>query len=166
MLNYLKSGECKFYENDAGLLMLVKNGEDMGRVAVQRMFPLHNEYTYLSVRKENYLRSDEDSEIGIIRDLSEFDARQREIVKKELRMRYFVPKIVSIKSVKEEFGSTVWETETTAGQHGFTVTDMGTNVVNLGNNRVLLIDVYGGRYEIPDVSKIGDKAMKVLEIWL
>lgn len=162
---FLKSEECVFYENAAGLIMLKYKGADVGRVAVLRMFPLQCEDGFLSVRRESYSADDCENEIGIIRTLDEFSREQRAIIEKELAARYFIPQITAVESVKEEFGNTVWETQTTAGRCGFTVKDMGTNVCN-HSGRVILTDVYGARYEIPDVTKIGDKALRVLEVWL
>ena len=83
-----------------------------------------------------------------------------------MKKRYFIPEIVSVSDVKEEFGSAAWKTVTTAGERDFTMTDLGTNVRSLGQNRVMLTDVYGNRYYIPDITKTEDKVQKVLEIWI
>ena len=87
-------------------------------------------------------------------------------MRKELQRRYFIPDITKVDEVKDEFGHTMWKTQTTAGAREFTVTDMSSNVFNLGNNKIMLVDVYGNRYYIPDITKLDDKTMKVLEIWI
>ena len=84
----------------------------------------------------------------------------------ELEKRYFVPEIVKVKNAKEEFGHTYWEVETTAGDRQFTTFDMSSSLIRLSENSVMLIDVDGSRYIIPDLKKADDKAMKVLDIWL
>lgn len=165
-IEYITPAELSFQQNDSKLITAKVNGEDRGRVAVLRMFPFEYEEEYLCVRCENYSRADKEAEIGIIRKLSDFSPEQVKIVRDELQKRYFIPEILKVNEVKEEFGHTMWETETSAGAREFTVTDMSSNVLNLGNGRIILVDVYGNRYCIPDIIKADDKTMKILEIWI
>ena len=165
-IEYLNPGEISFRLTETGLISANYKGEDIGRVAVLRMFPFEYETEYLCVRSENYMRRDKENEIGIIRYLSDFSYEQQKIVESELNKRYFVPEIVKVNEVKEEFGHTMWKTVTSAGEREFSVTDMSSNVINLGNNKIMLIDVYGNRYYIPDITKTDDKTLKILEIWI
>lgn len=165
-IEYITPSEIFFSENESGLITAKVGNDDAKRVAVLRMFPFDYTEEYLCIRYENYIRSDKESEIGIIRSLSEFSEEQIAIVRRELEKRYFVPEIIKVNEVKDEFGHTRWKTETTAGEREFTVTDMSNNVINLGNNRVMLVDVYGNRYCFSDITKTDDKTMKILEIWI
>ncbi len=165
-IEYLKPEELSFCLNESGLIMATYKGENMGRVAVLRMFPFEYEEEYLCVRCESYKRTDKENEIGIIRSLAVFPHEQQNIVRDELNKRYFVPDIIKVNEVKDEFGHTMWKTETTAGEREFTVNDMSSNVINLGKNRIMLVDVYGNRYYIPDITKTDDKTLKILEIWI
>lgn len=165
-IEYLTPGMISFSENESGLIMATVDGKNAERVAVLRMFPFDYTEEYLCVRYENYSRNDKETEIGIIRRLSDFSEEQAEIVRRELEKRYFIPEVIKVNEVKDEFGSTMWKTETTAGEREFTVTDMSSNVFNLGNNKIMLTDVYGNRYYIPDITKTDDKTMKILEIWI
>ena len=150
----------------SSLLFLKYKGEDLGRVSIIRMFPFKYEEEYIVIRQENYSRHDKENEIGILRKVSQLPENQASLVRKELEKRYFIPEIISVSDVKEEFGSATWKTVTTAGEREFTMTDLGTNVRGLGANRVMLTDVYGNRYYIPDITKADDKTQKVLEIWI
>ena len=165
-ITYINPDDLDFYTSDTSLLFLRYKGEDLGRVSLIRMFPFKFEEEYIVVRQENYSRHDKETEIGIIRALSELTKAQASIVREELKKRYFIPEIVSVSDVKEEFGSAAWKTVTTAGERDFTMTDLGTNVRSLGHNRVMLTDVYGNRYYIPYITKTEDKVQKVLEIWI
>lgn len=165
-LNYINPSDLFFYLSDGDLLYLKFKGEETGRVAVVRMFPFQYEEEYIALRCENYSRHDKENEIGILRSLTELSESQAQLVREELAKRYFIPDILNVYDVKEEFGNTTWKTDTTAGKREFTVTDMGTNVRHLGNNRIMLTDVYGNRYYIPDITKADDKTLKVLEIWI
>lgn len=165
-VRYLTKDDIVFYETEGKLIGAVVDGIDCGRVNVLRLFPLHRKDTFLSVRRMAEGHRDRNTELGIIEDLKQFDKEQKEMVERELDKRYFVPKIKKIISVKEEFGHTYWETVTDAGDRSFTTFDMSTSLIKTGDNSVILIDVDGSRYEIEDIKNIGDKAMKILGIWL
>ena len=165
-INYINPGDLEFYTSDTSLLFLKYKGEDIGRVSIIRMFPFRFDEEYIVIRQENYSRKDKENEIGILRYVKDLSEEQAQIVRTELKKRYFIPDIISVSEVKEEFGSAIWKTQTSAGARDFTMSDLGTNVRNLGNNRIMLTDVYGNRYYIPDITKIEDKAQKVLEIWI
>ena len=165
-INYINPNDIEFYTSDTTLLFLRYKGEDIGRVSVIRMFPFEYEEEYIVIRQENYSRADEESEIGILRAVSDLPENQATLLRAELKKRYFIPEILSVSEVKEEFGSAIWKTVTSAGEREFTMTDLGSNVRGLGNNKVMLTDVYGNRYYIPDITKADDKTQKILEIWI
>lgn len=165
-INYLSPKECEFYKTEGGLLGLRLRGEDLGRVALLRMFPLRKPDKFISVRRENRERADSRKEYGVIEDICGFDGEQRKLIDEELSRRYFVPEITKVTTVKEEYGHTYWTVETTAGERSFTVFDMNSNLIKLGGDRVMIIDVDGNRYVFPDVNKIGEKALRLVEIWL
>lgn len=166
ILNFIDVKDVFFYLSEGGLLCLKYKGEDIGRVAVLRMFPFQYEEEFIAIRLENYSRHDIETEIGILRDLKELTEEQTKLIRQELKKRYFMPDILEVYSVKEEFGNTSWSVNTNAGKREFTVTDMSSNIRNLGNNKIMLTDVYGNRYYIQNVYKLDDKALKVLEIWI
>lgn len=165
-VRYLTSKDIQFYETEGKLLGAVVDGRDAGRCDILRLFPLHQAEKYLSVRRQAEGNRDRNTEIGIIEDLAIFPEKEQALLREDLAKRYFVPEIVKVKSAKEEFGHTYWETVTTAGDRNFTTFDMSTSLVRINENSILLIDVDGSRYLIPDIKKVGDKAMKVLDIWL
>lgn len=165
-INYLTNEDCEFYKTEGGLLGLKVKGEDLGRVALLRMFPLKKPDKFISVRRENRRRTDGRKEYGVIEDIAAFDEKSRELIMEELNRRYFVPEITKVVSVKEEYGHTYWNVETDAGERSFTVFDMNSNLFRLSGDRVMIIDVDGNRFVFPDVTKIGEKALRLVEIWL
>lgn len=166
ILNFLNAEDLRFHISEGDLLMLSYKGEEAVRVAVLRMFPFQFEDEYISVRKEDYSRLDKEREIGIIRHLDDLDATQAQILREELKKRYFVPEIIEVEEAKDEIGHTSWKVVTSAGKREFTVTDMNVNVKKLPDGKIMLTDVYGNRYSISDLSRLGDKVMKILEIWI
>ena len=163
---FLNPEDITFSLNDSGLIMASVDGMEPRRCAVLRMFPFKYENEYLSVRYETYTRLDKEEEIGIIRRLSDFSENQVKIILTELEKRYFTPSVTEVIEVKEEYGHTLWKVKTTAGEREFTVTDMSSNIINLGQNKIMLVDVYANRYYIPDVTRVDEKTAKVIEIWI
>lgn len=165
-LSFINPRDVFFYLSDGGLLCLKFKGEDLGRVAVLRMFPFQFEEEFITIRSENYSRSDTETEVGILRNINELSEEQLNIIRTELQKRYFIPDILEVYNVKEEFGNTSWSVNTSSGKREFTMTDMSSNVRNLGNNKVLLTDVYGSRYYIQNAYELDEKTLKILEIWI
>lgn len=165
-VRYLTQEDITFYETEGKMLAARLDGKDVGRVDVLRLFPLHEKERFISVRKKAESFRDKNTELGIIENLSLFAEKERELIAEELQKRYFVPEITKVKNAKEEFGHTYWETETTAGERNFTTFDMSSSLVRIDKNSVMLIDVDGSRYLIPDLKKADEKAMKILDIWL
>lgn len=165
-VRYLTKDNIEFYETKGELLGAKVDGKDIGRVDVLRLFPLHMKDKFLSVRRQAETNRDRNTEVGIIEDMAPFSEEQKEMLGKDLDKRYFVPEILKVISVKEEFGHTYWETQTSAGERSFTTFDMNSSLIKTGENSVILIDVDGSRYQISDIKKAGDKALKILDIWM
>lgn len=155
---YITNENTKFYKTEGGFLGMIKDGNDLGKVSAYRMFPLTSTDRFISIRDKDM------KELGIIDDLT--DLKDCESVKEELSRRYFVPEITSVLSVKEEFSYTYWDTETTSGHRKFTIFDMNNSLIPLNDFSIMLIDVDGNRYKIPDIRVLGEKALKFIDIWL
>lgn len=166
MLNYIIADDVNFYISDGGLLCLNYKGEDRGRVCVKRLFPFQYPDEFISVAPENHTGKDFENEIGIIRNINELSSEQVELLQKELKKRYFMPDIIEIESIKENPGNIHFCVVTNAGKCEFCVTDMGSNIKLIGKDKVMLADVYGNRYCIPDISMLKDNELKILEIWI
>ncbi len=118
------------------------------RVAVRRILPLSNPDHYIS------LGVGEEVEIGIIADPTQLDSESLKILREELDKRYFTPIIRKIHRVKERFGIHEWEVETSRGRITFSVQGLHQNVRQFPPARLLVTDVRGNRYDIPDYHKL------------
>ena len=166
ILNFINPDDYEFYISDGRLLCLKYKKQNVGRVSVKRMFPFQFPDEYIAVCSENYNRKDSENEIGIIRDMNLLRDDQIAILKRELHKRYFIPDVIKVESIKEEYGNITFVAETTAGRREFNITDPGSNIKNIGMDKLLLTDVYGNRYYIPDINAVDEKTMKILEIWI
>lgn len=159
-IELLQPEACKFSFNDNGFLMFCLNGEQKGRVKLVRSYPYSLENEYICVHTLD------DKELGIIRDLNELDEVSCESACKELKNRYFCPTVTTVKSVKERMGNFYFETIIDGSKKSFTVRDITKNLRFAGENTLLIFDMDGNRYVIPDFQSIEEKSRRLLEPYL
>lgn len=165
MLNIhsLNKQNCSFCETDGGFISLDYNGMKYENVNIIRTFPFTEPFCYLSVRKSEGKKN----EIGIINNLNkDFDEETVAIISKQLNVRYFMPTIEHITSVKEENRFVVFKVKTNHGNMEFSIQSNGNHFSYLSDTRILITDLEGNRYEIPDIEKLSPKDLKKLDLYL
>lgn len=176
-LIYLDEKNAKFYDKDGFLALeafipekseydLEDEGEktfewrDLGRVFLQRAFPFNNPSKYISViDADGY-------EYGMIKDLEDFHGDTRVLLEKALDRRYFMPEILKINSIKEQFGFSFWKVTTDRGEAEFTVKDTYKSIIKLGEELVVILDSNDSRYVIKNVSTLDPSSFKKIELYL
>ncbi|MBC8102493.1 MAG: DUF1854 domain-containing protein [Cytophagales bacterium] len=127
------------------------------RVQIARAFPLSKPDEYIG------LRDAADKDVGTLATLVGLDAESRRIVDEELLRRYFLPVILLVHDVKEEFGTTTWDVDTDKGRKTFIVQNLRESVWEMvPNQRAIITDKDGLRYEFPDVARLDAKSYNVL----
>jgi hypothetical protein len=104
-----------------------------------------------------------DKEIAFISDPNELDTDSLEAVNEELRRRYLTTEVRSITHAKVEFGATYWNVETDRGHRDFVTQSLQENAQWLAENHLVLNDVDGNRFEIPDVTKLDARSRTYIE---
>ena len=99
----------------------------------------------------------------MIDDLSEVDADTRALIEEELEKRYLTSIVKEVISIRAEYGTSYWEVETDRGNRDFVVQNVSENAQWPGARRLLLIDVDGNRFEIPDLDTLDDRSRKLVE---
>ena len=150
--------ETKFYRNESGFIGMKHNEKDYPRVNIIKSFPLSNENKYISVC------DCENTEIGIIPDINDFPEETRALFAEDIKRRYFLPEITAIENLKQEFGYVYWRVETDAGSKKFITTKDASAIISLKNNRILLIDLDGNRYNISDYTNLDGKSFKLIQL--
>ena len=105
-------------------------------------------------------------EIGIIRRVQDFEGEANELLVGELNRRYYSPVIESILHVKERYGFSYWKVRTQEGEVSFTLQDTFRSIIRAEENRVILMDVDGNRFQIPNVEALDRKSYKKIELYL
>ena len=85
------------------------------------------------------------------------------LVSNELTHRYLNGKVLKIHEAKEELGATYWSVETDRGHKEFVTQSLQENAQWLGPRQLLIIDVDGNRFEVPDVDALDPQSKKLLD---
>jgi len=159
-ITFLDAKKCRFSFNQNGFLVLSVDGENKGRVKLIRSYPYSLTDEYICVHDID------DNEIGIVRDLKDLDEESKNSANKELQNRYYCPTVTAVKSIKERMGHFYFETVIDGKDKSFTVRDLTRNLRFANENTLLIFDVDGNRYIIPDHEKIEQKSRRLLEPYL
>ncbi len=159
-LNFLNGEKCSFSFNQNNFLIMTLDGENKGRVKLIRAYPYSLTEEYICVHDL------EDNEIGIIRTLGELDDASKEACIKELENRYYCPSVTTVKKIKERMGHFYFETIIDGKEKKFTVRDITRNLRYASENTLLIFDMDGNRYIIPEFEKIEEKSKRLLEPYL
>ncbi|NKB71801.1 MAG: DUF1854 domain-containing protein [Candidatus Latescibacteria bacterium] len=127
------------------------------KVKIVRAAPLSHPERYIC------LLDAKDEEICMIDNLKELADEARTIVGEELDLRYLTSTIERIESVRNEFGTSYWDVQTNRGQREFVVQNVAENAQWLGDYRLLLVDVDGNRFEIPDMQALDKKSLGLID---
>ncbi|MBQ2735148.1 MAG: DUF1854 domain-containing protein [Clostridia bacterium] len=140
--------------------LYIRYEEREERAFLCREFPFEMLWEFISVLDENQ------QEIGIVRRIDAFEGEMRELLVNELNRRYYSPVIEAILQVKERYGFSYWKVRTQEGTVSFTLHDTFRSIVRADGNRLILLDVDGNRFEIPNAEALDRKSYKKIELYL
>ena len=147
------------FERRNGLLWLTLEGKE-SRVSLRRDFPFEELWSFISVVGTG------ETEIGMIRSVGDFSGETETLLREELERRYYSPVIRKIHSLKERYGFSYWKVETAEGDMEFTLHDTYKSLIRVDAKRVVILDVDGNRFEIPDLSALDRRSYRKIELYL
>lgn len=158
----LTKENCSFSKTDGGFITAMVDGEEQGRVDIIRTFPLTDPDRLLSVR----LPDKKMTELGIIENINDFDDKTKRILLHQLSLRYYMPKILSIVNIKEEYGFTYWTVVTDKGKAKFASSSGSSGSVIPHGKGVIIKDSNENRYILEDLSTLSSKEQKKIDLYL
>lgn len=168
-LRFLTDENAKFSRTPGGFVSLeIPNGEDgkpekYDRIRVVRSFPFTSPNTYISIRTTE----EKSREIGIIKDITKDVSKEtRKMLEEQMNLRYFTPIITKINDIKEEYGHAYWDVDTNEGPCRFVIYMNSSSVVSLSDVRLMVTDLDGNRFEIPDYTRLSAGELKKLDLFL
>ena len=151
-IRFLTPDICRIHLGNLGALhVTVKSEGIFGGLYTAYAFPVAYPNGYISIVQTS---GDQDLEIGVIRDLSEFPESDAALVREALRRRYFVHTISKLKSIGMKYNMLFLEVSTDKGDASFFMRWTQDRAVDYGQTGKVLIDVDGNRYLIPDLEAL------------
>ena len=147
---YIDKYTGKLEKTDMYLVRLIKkDGSIIEDLEPRRLVPLTNHNMYIT------LLDSEEKEIGFVRDIAELDEESVKALDECFSEYYMIPKIQSVVSVEDKFGTLKWTVDTNHGRVIFGIRNRHNDIKKLHpTNRVIIRDANDNRYEIQDVSKL------------
>lgn len=161
-MRFLDDSNASFQRTKGGFLSLKTPDKEYDRVGVYLTFPLTDAEEFISIREAD----EKAKEIGLIRSLKDLSHDAQEMVREQIRLRYFLPVIRKVMDVKDEYGYAYWNVQTDFGVCRFTTHMGGDAVVNLGEARYQITDIDGNRYELPDLYALTVMERKKLDLFI
>ena len=161
-LRYITKENATFSRTPGGFVMLIYKDKTYDRVGVYRTFPVTQPEEFISIREAN----EKAREIGVVEKLSDLDPEQAKMLKEQLDLRYFTPEITKVFDIKTEYGYGYFHVMTTYGECRFTIHNGGSSVVSLTDTRIIITDLDGNRFEVPDIMKLTVAERKKLDLFI
>ena len=161
-LRYLTKENAKFERTPGGFVKLTYKDKTYDRVGVYRTFPVTMPDEFISIREAD----EKAREIGVVEKLSALEPETAKMLKEQLELRYFTPEITKIFDIKTEYGYGYFHVMTTYGECKFTIHNGGSSVISLTDTRIVINDLDGNRFEIPDITKLTVAERKKLDLFI
>ena len=159
----LNSSNSKFSKTTGGELCLEYEGIHYQHTELVETFPYTDRYSFISVRN----CEERNKEIGMIVDLDkDFGPEAGALIKEHLNLRYHMPVIEHILQAKETGGLTHFTVQTDCGETHFSLKANTSHVTAFTNKRLIIQDLEGNRFEIPDKYKLSAKELKRLDVFM
>ncbi len=123
-----------------------------------RSFPLTNENHYISILKDDRERE----EVCLIEDIEQLTDKSRQVLDQALAKVYYRPIITHLLSIKRRSGGiSVWKVDTDKGAVTLDLRRRDS-ITDYDNGHLLITDIDGNRYEIPNYYEMDEKSMKLI----
>ena len=104
---------------------------------------------------------------GWIYNIEDFADNDKALLIQEIERKYYSPTIKEIHGLKERYGFSYWKVTVEDGREiNFTMQDTFKNIIRIGDDRAMLIDVDGNRYTIKSITDLDRKSYRKIELYL
>ena len=103
------------------------------------------------------LKSKDGNELGMIQNIIDLDLNSRKALTGKIERIYAICKIIQINDINPP----IWDVEIEQGERVFEAKNIQQGIGLLNPGRVVIWDIYGNRYEIPDYRRL-DPCSRVL----
>ncbi len=146
-ITYFDPKELQFFYDDGTTIHFEYRDKVYHNVSIFRTFPFSRPYEYISIW-------DGDTELGVIKSVEQLNAESVTVLKRELHVRYVVPEVKKILSIKEEPGLWIFELDTDRGPLKLIMRNIHEHLDLLPPNRIIITDMDGKRCEITSYKEL------------
>lgn len=118
--------------------------------------PLSRPETYLS------LLDGKGQEIATLPDPNVLPPESLAAAREELRRRYLTATVSAVTHAKQEFGATYWSLQTDRGPRECVTQNLQENAIWLSPSHLLLLDVDGNRFELPNIAQMDEQSRRYI----
>jgi hypothetical protein len=146
--------------NPDGTLALRCGRQTWKRVRVRLGRPLYKPHEFATVFEEPK------GEVALIVGLDRLSPQSRQVLEDHLRRHDLTATIRKVTRLHHQFGSAFWEVETDKGLRQFVIRGTTEHVRWLDDDRMLITDVHGNRFEIPSLSALDRRSQTLISLIL
>ena len=149
-----------FKEPPWQLRMTIEDDRSYLKIKVVRAAPLSHPDDYICFLDAK------DEVICMVDSIREIQEAARGFAQEDLDRRYLTAQVLRIRAIRMDFGVSYWDVETDRGQREFVAKDVAENAQWMGDNRLLILDVDGNRFEIRDLAGLDKKSLGLIDLVL
>lgn len=123
-----------------------------------RVFPLSQRQQYVSILDPK------NKEVCLLEDVDRLDPASRALLDEALADYYRLNRVLRVYSFRSEYRTSYWEVETERGRRDFVVKTGSDTWMRPSEHELLLVDVDGNRFHIPDLRALDPQSNKALRL--
>ncbi|MCM3632715.1 MULTISPECIES: DUF1854 domain-containing protein [Paenibacillus] len=155
-IRMLSSEELYVYRGEGGVLQGIVDGKTYHELLIFLTFPMRYTSEYVSIRTKD------GNELGIVRSLAGLDRDSAAVLKEEIELRYFLPRVTKIESIKQRSDLWFWELQTHLGSIRIIMRNLHDHIQFPGGDRILLSDLDGRRCDIVNWRQLDAHSQRLL----
>jgi hypothetical protein len=103
-------------------------------------------------------------ELAVVEGLESLDAASKKALQRSLRLRSLNAKVTAVTALAHQYGAVHCRVETDRGPREFVIKGLTENVRWLSDTRIIITDVDGNRFEIPDMAALDEASRELLDL--
>ncbi|MBI3947199.1 MAG: DUF1854 domain-containing protein [Armatimonadetes bacterium] len=155
-LTYFEPKDVQITRDSFGQLHVHVGDQHYQGVRPVRAFPLTAPNAHIA-----FLDA-EGRQVGLVANMRALDRESRRILDGELEMMYFTPRVLAVLYARSQQGISTWRLSTDRGDRVVLVKDR-SDVRTLADGRIIITDVHGIKYEIPDPRQLDERSQMFIE---
>jgi len=113
--------------------------------------------------EEVSILTEKGKELEMLPGLNALEEQCAVIATEELEKRYLIPIITQVNKASAHFGNRYMEVETDLGPKTILIKDPNSNVLWFTNDRLMIRDTLGNRFEIEALTGLSDRSQKEID---